>query len=130
MSQRRKVTIARSSYTTRTEGYNVGFPSPAADYEEGRLTVDKLCVTGPNTRIVQTDTGYAVVDFSVKPKQGDTVLIQYTGGTDFAKVMGQAFITRDGEALEGEELDDVVVLGIVTFVINRTSRNDDECPVI
>lgn len=108
----------------------MGFPSPAADYVEGRLTVDKLCGTGPNTRIVQTDTGYAVVDFSVKPKQGDTVLIQYTGGTDFAKVMGQAFITRDGEALEGEELDDVVVLGIVPFVINRTSRNDDECPVI
>lgn len=57
-------------------------------------------------------------------------MIQYSGGTDFAKVMGKAFITRDGEALEGEALDDVVVLGIVTFVINRTSRNDDECPVI
>ncbi|HFM3544666.1 TPA: hypothetical protein ACUBD1_000509 [Escherichia coli] len=57
-------------------------------------------------------------------------MIQYSGGTDFAKVMGHAFITRDGEALEGEALDDVVVLGIVTFVINRTSRNDDECPVI
>lgn len=71
-----------------------------------------------------------MVDFSVKPKQQDTVLIQYTGGTDFAKVMGKAFITRDGEALEGEALDDVVVLGTVTFVINRTSRNDDECPVI
>ncbi|EMF7140968.1 hypothetical protein V4E32_000237 [Klebsiella pneumoniae] len=56
--------------------------------------------------------------------------LMITGGTDFAKVMGQAFITRDGEALEGEELDDVVVLGIVPFVINRTSRNDDECPVI
>ncbi|SXF31307.1 Uncharacterised protein [Klebsiella variicola] len=71
-----------------------------------------------------------MVDFSVKPKQQDTVLIQYTGGTDFAKVMGKAFITRDGEALEGEALDDVVVLRTVTFVINRTSRNDDECPVI
>lgn len=44
---------ARSSYTTRTEGYNVGFPSPAADYVEGRLTVDKLCGTGPNTWIVK-----------------------------------------------------------------------------
>ncbi|HGS7068009.1 TPA: hypothetical protein ACMEW0_002016 [Klebsiella quasipneumoniae subsp. quasipneumoniae] len=71
-----------------------------------------------------------MVDLAVKPKQQDTVLIQYSGGTDFAKVMGKAFITRDGEALEGEALDDVVVLGIVTFVINRTSRNDDECPVI
>ncbi|EMP7434904.1 hypothetical protein R5M00_000987 [Klebsiella pneumoniae] len=108
----------------------MGFPSPAADYVEGRMTVDKLCGTGPNTRIVQTETGYAVVDFSVKTKQGDIILIQYSGGTDFAKIMGKAFITRDGEALEGEALDDVVVLGIVTFVINRTSRNDDECPVI
>ena len=113
-----------SSYTTRTEGYNVGFPSPAADYVEGRLTVDKFCGTGPNTRIVQTETGYAVVDLSVKTKQGDTVLIQHGGGTDFAKIMGQVFIPR-----EGESLDDVVVIGIVTFVINRTSRIDDECTV-
>ncbi len=64
----------------------MGFPSPAADYVEVRLTADKLCGTGPNTRIVTTDTGYAVVDFSVKPKQGNTVLIQYSGGTDFAKL--------------------------------------------
>ncbi|HHG1236384.1 hypothetical protein AAHX09_08605 [Klebsiella pneumoniae] len=94
------------------------------------MTVDKLCGTGPNTRIVQTETGYAVVDFSVKPKQQDTVLIQCSGGTDFAKVMGHAFITRDGEALEGEALDDVVVLGIVTFVITRIGKDDDDYPVI
>ncbi|HBW9838849.1 TPA: hypothetical protein MFX64_11985 [Klebsiella pneumoniae] len=118
-----------SSYTTRTEGYNVGFPSPAADYVEGRLTVDKLCGTGPNTRIVQTETGYAVVDFAVKPKQQDTVLIQYSGGTDFAKVMGKAFITRDGEALEGEALDDVVVIGVVTFIINCLLKDSDESPI-
>lgn len=107
----------------------MGFPSPAADYVEVRLTADKLCGTGPNTRIVTTDTGYAVVDFSVKPKQGNTVLIQYSGGTDFAKIMGKAFITRDGEALEGEALDDVVVLGIVTFVINQIEKDEDECPI-
>ncbi|MBD7452064.1 hypothetical protein HPN92_09990, partial [Klebsiella pneumoniae] len=77
-----------------------------------------------------TETGYAVVDFSVKPKQQDTVLIQYSSGTDFAKVFGKAFITRDGEALEGEALDDVVVLGIVTFVINRIGKDDDDYPVI
>ncbi|HDX8924528.1 TPA: hypothetical protein RQN93_000147 [Klebsiella oxytoca] len=108
----------------------MGFPSPASDYVEGRLSVDKLCSIGPNTRVVVTETGYAVVDFSVKPKQGDTVLIQYIGGTDFAKVMGKAFITRDGEALEGEALDDVAVLGIVTFVINRIWKDDDDYPVI
>lgn len=107
----------------------MGFPSPAANYVEVRLTVDKLCGTGPNTRIVQTETGYVVVDFSVKPKQGDTVLIQHSGGTDFTKIMGKAFITRDGEALEGEALDDVTVAGVVTFVINLALPNNDECPV-
>ncbi|PCP35112.1 hypothetical protein CQA17_06315, partial [Klebsiella pneumoniae] len=84
----------------------------------------------PNTRLVQTETGYTVVDVSGKPKQGDTVLIHYGGGTDFAKIMGRAFITRDGEALEGEALDDVTVVGVVTFVINRAWPTDDECPVI
>lgn len=107
----------------------MGFPSPAADYVEGRLTVDKLCGTGPNTRIVQTETGYAVVDFAVKPKQQDTVLIQYSGGTDFARLMGKAFITRDGEALEGEALDDVVVIGVVTFIINCLLKDSDESPI-
>ena len=101
MSQRRKAMSARSSYTTQTEGYNVGFPSPAADYVERRLTVDSLCGTGPNTRIVQTETGYAVVDWSVKPKQGDTVLIQYGGGTDFAKIMGIYYKRRGGSGRRG-----------------------------
>ncbi|GKI75539.1 hypothetical protein [Klebsiella variicola] len=118
-----------SRYTIRTGAVTEGFPLSASGYAEGRLIVDKLCCTAPNTQFIQTETSYAVVDFSVKPKQGDTVLIQYGGGTDFAKIMGGAFITRDGEALEGEALDDVVVIGIVTFVINRTSRIDDECPV-
>jgi DNA polymerase V len=54
----------------------------------------------------------------------------YGGGTDFAKIMGRAFITRDGEALEGEALDDVTVVGVVTFVINRIGKDDDDYPVI
>ncbi len=44
------------------------------------------------------------------------------------RLYGQSFITVEGESIEGEALDDVVVLGIVTFVINRTGR-DDDCPV-
>lgn len=44
--------------------------------------------------------------------------------TDFARLMGQSFITRDGEAIEGE---DVEVFGIVTFTVNDQRR--DDCPV-
>ncbi|EMB4314429.1 hypothetical protein AAHW96_13590 [Klebsiella quasipneumoniae subsp. similipneumoniae] len=48
---------------------------------------------------------------------GDFVLIRYDGVTDFGRLMGQSFITRDGEAIEGEALDDVTVIGVVTFTI-------------
>ncbi|EPY6702280.1 hypothetical protein AAHU49_06905 [Klebsiella quasipneumoniae subsp. quasipneumoniae] len=58
------------------------------------------------------------------------MLIRYDERAEFAKLFGGALVTDDEEALEDEALDDVIVIGIVTFVINRTSRNDDECPVI
>lgn len=108
----------------------MGFPSPATDYVETRLSADSLCGTGPNTRIIETDSGYAVIDVSLKPRQQSTVLITYDGHTDFAKLMGRSLITREGEAIEGEALNDVVVAGVVTFIINRAFLDDDECPVM
>lgn len=108
----------------------MGFPSPANDYAQRALTVDMICGTGPNTRTVETATGYAVIDVSLKPKQRDTVLITYAGQTDFAKIMGRSLITREGESIEGEALNDVVVAGVVTFIINRAIIDDDECPAI
>ena len=72
--------------------------------------------------------GYVVLDISLKPKQGSQVLIQHGGGAELATLRGKSLITEDGEAIEGEALDDVSVIGVVTFVINRTGR-DDDCPV-
>ncbi|HBQ0466159.1 TPA: hypothetical protein L7I91_004815 [Klebsiella aerogenes] len=108
----------------------MGFPSPANDYVQRALTVDMICGTGPNTRTIETATGYAVIDISMRPKQNGTVMITYSGITDFAKVMGRALITRDGEAIEGEALNDVEVKGVVTFIINRATQEDDDCPVM
>ncbi|HCM7359278.1 TPA: hypothetical protein N3288_001723 [Klebsiella aerogenes] len=108
----------------------MGFPSPANDYAQRALTVDMICGTGPNTRTVETATGYAVIDVSLKPKQNSTVMIAYSGITDFAKVMGRSLITRDGEAIEGDALDEVEVKGVVTFIINRAFQDDDGCPVM
>ena len=108
----------------------MGFPSPANDYAQRALTVDMICGTGPNTRTIETATGYAVIDISMRPKQNSTVMITYSGITDFAKVMGRTLITRDGEAIEGEALNDVEVKGVVTFIINRAIIDDDECPAI
>lgn len=95
----------------------MGFPSPASDYVEGRLTVDKLCSIGPNTRLFERSGGYVVLDISLKPRQGSQVLIQHGGGTELATLRGKSLITEDGEAIEGEALDDVTVAGVVTHII-------------
>lgn len=41
------------------------------------------------------------------------------GRQQFAKLMGQSFITDDGEAIEGKALDGVTVHGVLTYTINR-----------
>ncbi|HCQ8459939.1 hypothetical protein [Klebsiella pneumoniae] len=106
----------------------MGFVSPANDFAESTLTINRICNVGANTRVVETSDGYAVIDVSRRPQQGDTVLVRYDGRLEFAKLMGMAFITVDGEAIEGEALDDVEVSGVVTHtIINLTL---DDYPVI
>ncbi|AYW18609.1 hypothetical protein DTA24_08090 [Klebsiella sp. P1CD1] len=95
----------------------MGFTSPATDYTEQRLTVNSICNVGPNTLLFETGGGYVVVDISLKPRQGSQVMINYDGRTEIAKVMGSSLITEDGEAIEGEALDDVIVTGVVTHTI-------------
>ncbi|MFG0779591.1 hypothetical protein ACF8O5_03875 [Raoultella sp. TYF_8] len=118
---------AHSSSTTRMEGFDMGFPSPAADYIERRISITSLCNLSANTLAIETSDGYAVIDVSRGPQQGDTVLISYDGRTEFAKLMGRAFITADGESIEGEALDDVEVGGVVTHTI--IDLMSDESPV-
>ncbi|HBQ2673148.1 hypothetical protein CWN17_20345 [Klebsiella pneumoniae] len=95
----------------------MGFPSPASDYVEQRLSVNTICNVGPNTRVFERDGGYVVLDISLKPKQGSQVLIQHGGGTELATLRGRSLITEDGEAIEGEVLNDVTVAGVVTHII-------------
>lgn len=109
----------------------MGFPSPAEAFVERTLSINTICQLGANSLAIETRTGYAVIERAMKPKQNDLVLIDFGGRSQFARLMGHSLITDDGEALEGEALDDVNVAGVVTFVINRTSMtSDDELPVI
>ncbi|MFK8827772.1 hypothetical protein SL617_08225 [Klebsiella michiganensis] len=77
-----------------------------------------------NSRTIETSDGYAVIDVSQRPGQGDIVLIHHDGRTEFAKLMGRAFITAEGEAIEGEALDNVTVAGVVTHTIIDLMRDD------
>lgn len=106
----------------------MGFPSPAKDYAERALSPEVLCGVTANSRIIETDNGYAVIEPATsKPKEG-VLLILCDGRTQFAKLMGASLITDDGEAIEGTALEEVEVLGRATFFINRTS--DDSCPTM
>ncbi|EPB1856362.1 hypothetical protein ACRBYZ_001743 [Escherichia coli] len=106
----------------------MGFVSPAGDYIERRLNPEDMLTTD-QSRIVETATGYAVIEPVTKLSQGQVLLILCGGYTQFAKLQGRSLITDDGEAIEGEAAEEVEVLGRVTYFINRAQVSDD-CRVI
>lgn len=40
----------------------MGFPSPATDYAESTLTVSYLCGINGNSVVIETSSGYAVIE--------------------------------------------------------------------
>jgi len=103
----------------------MGFVSPTTDYVEQRLSPASICTTN-ESRILETSSGFAVIEPCTRLVQNQVLLILSGGRTQFARVMGRALITDDGEAIEGDAAEEVEVLGRVTFFINST---DDGIPV-
>jgi hypothetical protein len=106
----------------------MGFPSPATDYVERRLCPETICGIGIDSRILETSSGFAVIEPVTRLVQGQVLLILSGGQTQFARFLGKALITEDGEAIEGDAAEEVEILGRVTFFINSTEA-DDEYPV-
>ena len=82
------------------------------EWRHRRLTRSAMSV-----QIRSSSSNLVVMTCSLKPKQGSQVLIQHGGGTELTTLRGKSLITEDGEAIEGEALDDVTVIGVVTFTI-------------
>jgi len=101
----------------------MGFVSPATDYVEQRLSPASICTTN-ESRILETSTGYAVIEPVSRLVQGQVLLILSGGRTQFAKLRGKALITDDGEAIEGDAAEEVEVMGRVTYFINSTYADD------
>lgn len=49
-----------------------------------------------NSRIVETSTGYAVIDNSMQPTIGSTVLFSLYGNVQFGFITQHGIITDDG----------------------------------
>lgn len=107
----------------------MGFPSPAQDYVQRPLCLNQLFNVNGNTLLIETSSGWAVIDKSKRPDPGIVLLVNVDGYNQFARWMGDALITEEGEAIEGEALDGVTVIGPIIALINSVDR-DDSCPAI
>lgn len=105
----------------------MGFPSPALDYAESRMSLQTICMTN-DSGILDTDAGVAIIEPVIKKRDGDVLLILSGGRTQFARLAGSVLVVEDGETIEGEDMEEVEVLGRVTFFINRAA--DDGYPCI
>lgn len=101
--------------TLFSDSMQCGFTSPAADYVERALSLEIICQVDGNSLIIETSTGYAVINRALRCQAGKTALIRFCGASMFAKVLKQIFITDDGDAIEGEALADVEMNGVVSF---------------
>lgn len=102
----------------------MGFPSPAT----GTNAVPDAHaehLLPPSASIVETPEGYDVVENTMQIKHGDTLLIWFCGRQQHAFWAGGALITDDGEAIEGEALDDVRMVGMVTHTISLVWVDDN-----
>ncbi|HAH9891201.1 TPA: hypothetical protein ACM31W_000257 [Escherichia coli] len=100
----------------------MGFPSPAGDYVEQRFSPASMCITN-TSRILETSSGYAIIEPCTRLVQNQVLLILSGGRTQFARVMGRALICDDGEAIEGEAAEEVEVMGRVTYFINSALQD-------
>lgn len=96
----------------------MGFPSPAMDYVEPRLTLNSMLMPHPaNMMLIEAPDGFLLADKSLKPKLGDKVVFQFGDYPQVGKLFSTGIITSDGETIDGEGMDGIIVLGKVTYEI-------------
>ena len=107
----------------------MGFPSPAVDYIEDGICLNCLFIPRPSsTSLVDFGGLQYVVDSSIIPANGSEIYYEIFGEVGIGKLMGKSIITQDGEALEGQIMEEVIVLG--TVVLTITAHYDWNRPTI
>ena len=93
----------------------MGFPSPAQDHVEHRLSLNDILMPNPaNMMRIETPEGFVLVDRSIPPKPGDKVAFQFEDYPQIGKLFPSGIITQDGETIDGEGMEGIIVLGKVT----------------
>lgn len=95
-----------------------------------KLKLEEICGVNHKSCLVETPGGYAIIQPDMTPLDGARVLVAAFGQLQFAVLMGGVLITEDGESIEDAALEEVNVLGVVTFFLNGAGAYTDENPVL
>ena len=77
---------------------------------------------------IETPDGFVIVDRAAKMKPGNEVAFQYDGYPMVGKLFFSGLITLDGETIDGDALEGIIVLGKMTATI--LEEGDEFCPTI
>lgn len=103
----------------------MGFPSPASDYIERRIDLnDVLMPHRNNMLLVETPDGFVLADKSMKPLPGDKVAFQLGEFPQLGRLFSSGIITSDGETIDGDGLDGIILLGKVTCEVTKVWQGD------
>jgi len=67
--------------------------------------------------LIETPEGFVLADKSLTPVPGDIVAFQFGEYPQLGKLFSTGIITSDGETIDGEGMDGIIVLGKVTAEI-------------
>ncbi|MGC0845397.1 phage repressor protein [Pantoea agglomerans] len=96
----------------------MGFPSPASDYIERRIDLNDVLMPHRNNMIlIETPDGFVLADKSLKPALGDKIAFQIGEFPQLGRLFNTGIITSDGETIDGEGMEGIIVLGKVTAEI-------------
>lgn len=103
----------------------MGFPSPAQDHIEQRIDLNKILMPHPaHMLMIETPAGFAIVDRTVQGKPGDKVAFQLSDYAQLGRLFRSGIISMDGETIDGDGLNGIIVLGKVTYEVMRVWHDD------
>lgn len=103
----------------------MGFQSPAQDYIEKGIDLNELLIHRPSSTYIFEDGPMRYIcDASVKPNPGDTIAFRLYGESQIGRYFPKYIVTPEGETYEGEAMNDMEVIGTITFEVMQTWAPD------
>lgn len=120
-----------------SSGIKAGFPSPAADFEENKISLDKIVVKNGATTFYAKASGDSmvgagiddgdilVIDRSLEPKNNKIAICLIDGGFTvkrISQVGDELYLLPENslyQPIKIEEFNDFLIWGIVTYVVKK-----------